>query len=135
MAGHRRTRGLALSALLVAAAWLMSLAAVSWPALFIVAMVVFGLGETLLSPTVPAIVNDLAPDRLRGRYNGAYGLAWTVGFIAGPPVAGLALAARHGHALFVGFVVLLGIAAFGAIRLERHLPAQMNRVDAVTADI
>ena len=26
-------------------------------------------GETLLQPTIPALVNDLAPDHLRGRYN------------------------------------------------------------------
>ena len=30
---------------------------------------VFALGETLLQPTVPVIVNDLAPAHLRGRYN------------------------------------------------------------------
>jgi MFS family permease len=128
-----------LSALLVATAWLASLAAAgrvgaAGAALFVAAMVLFGLGETLLSPTVPAIVNDLAPERLRGRYNGAYSLAWTVGFIVGPAVAGLALAAGHGRALFAGFVVVLGAAAWAAWRLERHLPARMNRIDAVTAD-
>ena len=42
---------------------------------FAAANVAFALGETLVSPTLPAIVNDLAPDSLRGRYNGAYVLA------------------------------------------------------------
>ncbi len=36
---------------------------------FFLAMVIFAFGETLFSPTIPAIVNDLAPERLRGRYN------------------------------------------------------------------
>ena len=40
---------------------------------------VFAFGETLLQPTIPALVNDLAPDHLRGRYNalssGAFQLA------------------------------------------------------------
>ena len=31
--------------------------------------VLFGFGETMLQPTVPAMTNDLAPDHLRGRYN------------------------------------------------------------------
>jgi MFS family permease len=30
---------------------------------------IFGLGETLLQPTIPAITNDLATDANRGRYN------------------------------------------------------------------
>src|SRR6185437_3225192 len=89
MCGHRRTRGVMLSAAFVGVAWLATLGAAgrteaTATVFFVGAMVLFGLGETLLSPTVPAMVNDLAPDRLRGRYNGAYSLAWTVGFIAGP---------------------------------------------------
>jgi MFS family permease len=135
MAGHRRTRGIALSSAFVGAAWLTTLGAAavagttSTP-LFVAAMVLFGLGETLLSPTIPALVNDLAPQRLRGRYNGAYSMAWTVGFIAGPAVAGLALAAGHGHGLFVGFVGALGVAGVVALRLERHLPSGTNLVAA-----
>jgi MFS family permease len=133
MAGRRRTRGVVLAAMSVAAAWAVTLAAAGragsvGTALFVVAMVLFGLGETLLSPTVPAIVNDLAPDRLRGRYNGVYSLAWTAGFITGPAVAGLVLAAGHGYALFAGFIAVLGLAAVGAWRLERHLPVGLNRV-------
>ena len=29
----------------------------------------FAFGETMLQPTIPALMNDLAPDHLRGRYN------------------------------------------------------------------
>jgi MFS family permease len=135
MAGRRRTRGVVLSAVFTAACWLTTLAAAGSGAqlatvLFAVAMVIFGIGETLLSPTLPAIVNDLAPDELRGRYNGAYSLAWTTGFIVGPAVAGLALAAGHGYALFVGFVAVLAIAAVGAWRLERHIPSAINHIGA-----
>lgn len=135
MGGRRRTRGVMLSAAFVAAAWLATLVAAGRTELtatvfFVGAMVLFGLGETLLSPTVPAMVNDLATDRLRGRYNGAYSLAWSVGFIAGPALAGLALAAGHGHALFAGLVGALGAAAVGAWRLERHLPSRTNLVAA-----
>ena len=50
--------------------------------------VLFGLGETMLQPTVPAIVNDLASDRDRGRFNAVSAGAFQVGAITAPIVAG-----------------------------------------------
>jgi MFS family permease len=137
MIGRRRTRGVVLSVALVATAWITTLLAAAGDpdstglVLFVTAMVLFGAGETLLSPTVPAIVNDLAPERLRGRYNGAYTLAWTGGYIVGPALAGFAIAAGHGHALFVAMIGVLAAAAFGALRLERYLPPEINHIAAV----
>jgi MFS family permease len=134
MAGRRRTRGVMLAAGFVAAAWTATLLAggqgahATGPLLFTAAMVLFALGETLLSPTVPAIVNDLAPETLRGRYNGAYSLAWTTGYMIGPAIAGFALAAGQGRLLFLGLIAALGVVAVGAVRLERHLPAAVNRI-------
>jgi MFS family permease len=134
MAGRRRTRGVILAAGFVAAAWLTTMLAGTHPvtrvspALFVAAMVLLALGETLLSPTVPAIVNDLAPEHVRGRYNGGYALAWSAGFIAGPTAAGLALAAGQGQALFAGLIGALCLAGLAAWRLERRLPTAANRV-------
>ena len=54
----------------------------------IVFHVLFGLGETMLQPTVPAIVNDLASDRDRGRFNAVSAGAFQVGAITAPVVAG-----------------------------------------------
>jgi MFS family permease len=135
MIGSRRTRGVVASSAFVAAAWIATILAAGLGGgaagviVFAAAMVLFGLGETLLSPTVPAIVNDLASDRLRGRYNGAYSLAWTTGYIVGPALAGFALAAQQGYALFVVLVAVLATAGVGAWRLEQLLPAAMNRID------
>jgi hypothetical protein len=42
---------------------------------FALAMAIFAVGETLLSPTLPAIVNDIAPPEAAGRYNGLPALA------------------------------------------------------------
>ncbi len=50
------------------------------------AMVVFAIGETMLSPTGSAIVNELAPEHLRGRYNAALGLTWGVSASTAPIV-------------------------------------------------
>jgi MFS family permease len=103
---------------------------------FALAMVIFAVGETLLAPTLPAIVNDLAAEELRGRYNGLSTLAWTVGFMVGPVIAGFSLGAGHASALFGGLVGACGLAALAARRLERHLPAAANVVSrpSVTAE-
>jgi len=45
---------------------------------------VFGFGETFFQPTLPAMVNDLAPDHLRGRYNAAMSIAWQSASVVGP---------------------------------------------------
>jgi hypothetical protein len=38
----------------------------------------FALGETVLSPISPALVNALATDELRGRYNALASMVWGV---------------------------------------------------------
>jgi MFS family permease len=139
MTGRLRTRGLMLMCGFWAAAWAATLLGGEFGgglsvALFVSAMALFGVGETLMSPTMPAIVNDLAPDELRGRYNGVYTLAWTSGFMVGPALAGAALASGFGTELFVALIGLCGVAAVVAVRLEHHLPQEVNRVRAdVTA--
>ncbi len=136
MAGRRRTRGVVVSAAFVAAAWLATMLGGSHaltrigPVLFVVAMVLFALGETLLSPTLPAILNDIAPESLRGRYNGGYTLAWSVGYIAGPALAGFALASGRGQLLFAALIGALCLAALAARRLETQLPPATNRIPA-----
>jgi MFS family permease len=95
---------------------------------FSAALVVFALGETLLAPSQAALVNDLAPDDLRGRYNGLYTLAWTTGFAVGPVVAGMALDAGNGTTLFGGLIATCGLAALAAARLARHLPTAVHVV-------
>ncbi len=97
--------------------------------------VVFGIGETLWSPVAPALINDLAPDHLRGRYNSVQSLVWGVSGALGPALAGLLLGAGL-VALWVG-VVVGGCLVAGvlALRLRAHLtPALDGRVAAPAAD-
>ena len=92
---------------------------------------VFALGETLWAPIAPALINDLAPDHLRGRYNSIQGLVWGVSGALGPALAGILLGAGL-VALWVGIVV--GgclVAGVLAIQLRGHLtPALDGRVPA-----
>jgi MFS family permease len=128
--GRRRTRGLMLESVFWAAAWTTALAA-AWlgaPYLFVVVAVLFACAEMLHSPTIPAIVNDLAPDRLRGRYNAAGALSWQTARIVGATTAGQLLGLGLGGPLLAGFIGLCGLGALLAIRLERALPATANGI-------
>lgn len=58
-------------------------------ALVVSSLVVFALGEMLLAPTAPVIVNDLAGDDLRGRYNALYSLSAQIAGVLAPPMATL----------------------------------------------
>jgi MFS family permease len=137
MAGRRRCAGLQLAALFWAATWALTYGAGSLgggPGTvvgFILAAAVFAVGETFLAPSLAPMVNDLAPDDLRGRYNGLYTLAWTSGFAVGPAAAGVALE-RTGSAVFIGLVLVCGVIVWGAGRLDRHLvpSARLVTVDA-----
>ena len=138
MEGHRRTTGIVIACGLWAGAWSLTFlagqsAGVSAVVGLCLALGVFGIGETFLAPSQAALVNDLAPDDLRGRYNGLYTLAWTTGFLVGPAVAASALAAGRAGALFAGLVVACGIAALGAVRLRVHLPPGTDVVSMQTS--
>ncbi len=107
IAGHRRTRVLMVMSLVWVLAWtvlgLTGLVAGTLVAAFGVVLfhVLFGFGETMFQPTIPAMTNDLAPDHLRGRYNALSSGFFQLGGIAGPVVAGFML--RHDQT--VAFIV------------------------------
>jgi MFS family permease len=137
MRGRRRTRGLALAGVVFAAAWLVTLlgeragGGAAALLVFVLAMALLGVGETLVPPSLPPLVNELATDELRGRYNGVSTLAWTTGFAAGPALAGLFLASGHAHALFLVLAGCCALVSAGAVRLERRLAPSANLVPAL----
>jgi MFS family permease len=139
IAGRRRTRVMQVMAVTWAVAWLLLGASGLLPdtlaaAIGVLAfMGVFAFGETMLQPTVPAIFNDLASDRTRGRYNAINSAAFQGGAIAGPVVAGVLL----GEGWDVVFIAVMLACALGvgllAITLERVLPAAANGVTVEAA--
>src|SRR5262249_45292762 len=102
LADRQRTTAAALAAAAWAVSWAMVItgghlgSAAAGEIAFAAAMVIFALGECLLSPTLPAIINDLAPPECAGRYNGLGALAFTTGFLLRPAIRGAALRARSG---------------------------------------
>ncbi|MUN06336.1 MFS transporter [Agromyces luteolus] len=134
IAGHRRTRVMQVMALVWAASWLVlgatgllpgSLAAAIGVLAF---MGVFAFGETMLQPTVPAMYNDLATDRNRGRVNAVNAAAFQGGAITGPIAAGLLLDqgwdAGYIATMVAGCVAIIVL----AIALERRVSAAANGV-------
>jgi MFS family permease len=84
-------------------------------AAFAATVVVWTLGEIVYAPVAGAWVADIAPEHLRGRYQGAWGLSWGIAFMLGP-VLGSAIYSWNGDALWltcgllgvVSAVLLLG---------------------------
>jgi hypothetical protein len=127
LAGRRRGTAVGWAAAAWAGTWVLVLvggwagAGGGW---FVAAAITFAVGETLLAPTLPSIVNDLAPERLRGRYNGGLTLAYTSGFVAGPLLCGLALSGAVGPApLCLALIGGCGVCVLLAARLERRMTA------------
>ena len=81
----------------------------------------FGLGETLWAPVVPALINELAREELRGRYNSLQSMVWTVSSIVGPALAGLLLGNGLAGVWVACVVTGTAVAAVLFTRLRRHL--------------
>jgi MFS family permease len=133
--GRRRMPALALMTLLWAAAWIIvlvagaSLEAASAAAVLAFAGLVFGLGECFQGPTQGALVADLAPPRLRGRYMALSTVSWEIGFVVGPAIGGFVLD-RQPLALWplaAGVCLLAGV---GALALERGIPPRLRLTPA-----
>jgi MFS family permease len=132
--GRRRTRVIMVMSLIWSVAWLLLGSSGLLPgtvgATVLVAACtsVFALGETLMQPTIPALVNDLAPDHLRGRYNALSTASFSVAAIIAPIIAGW-LIGHGGGTVYIGQLVIgCGAVAVVAALLEPRLPAGVNGV-------
>ncbi|SCL14984.1 Na+/melibiose symporter [Micromonospora rhizosphaerae] len=112
MEGRSRTGALVAVGAVFATAWLVLGAAgligtgnALVAALGVVACsVIFGFGETMLSPVMPALTNALATDELRGRYNAMSSMIFGISGIIGPVTAGPLIGAADGK-IWVAVVV------------------------------
>lgn len=129
----KRSEGRSRSALLAAVGvlWAVSWAVMGSSALLAaglslaalcVGMAVFALAETMWSPVYPALLNQLAPDHLRGRYNAVGSWGWSISGAIGPAIAGALIGAGHGTA----WIILLVVGCLGGALLARALRGMLT---------
>jgi MFS family permease len=133
--GRSRMRMLAIVPASFALCWLIVLAGGAWldgteaAVVFVVAASIFGFASCFHGPTQAALVADLAPPRLRGRYMALSSMSWEIGFVIGPAVGGLVLATEP-LALWPLAAAALGFAVFGVLGNEKRLPPALRRTPA-----
>lgn len=133
--GRRRMPALALMTVLWATAWMIvlvggaTLEAIAAASVFALAGLVFGLGECFHGPTQGALVADLAPPRLRGRYMALSTISWEIGFVIGPAIGGFVLD-REPLALWPLAAAVCLLAGVGALALERGIPPGLRLTPA-----
>ncbi|GGN55548.1 MFS transporter [Streptomyces kronopolitis] len=138
---RRRSRVMALVGMVWTVAWiaaglsgLVHGAQVVATALLISTYALFGIGESMLSPTVAPLVADLAPASLIGQYNSAFALVKQLALALGPAVGALMV----GRGMYVSYIVMLVVCALGISGLSLWLgrmlrPGQDNPHRAVAA--
>ncbi len=121
---HDGARVLALSSLLIGLGFGLNAFAGSIPA-YLAGAALYTVGEVLGFPVASAIVADLAPPELRGRYQGAFHMAWGLAFTLSPLLGGEVLHRHGGRVLWVGCLLA------GAVAAALHLaagPARRRRL-------
>jgi MFS family permease len=121
---HDGARVLALSSLLIGAGFGLNALGGSIAA-YLAGAVLYTVGEVLGFPVASAIVADLAPPELRGRYQGAFHMAWGLAFTLSPLLGGEVLHRHGGRVLWVGCLLA------GAVAAALHLaagPARRRRL-------
>ena len=135
--GKSRTTVMATTSILWFVFWIILEATLGLPKFVAIgslclAMAIFAVGETLLQPVGPALVNDIAPEHLRGRYNAAQGLTWGVAGSLAPAITGIYFANGLGNwwPLSTGLTALAG--GLLMLNLRRHLSAHEDGRDRST---
>jgi MFS family permease len=83
LATYRKTAVLAVGFAIVGLGFGLT-AAASSTAAYAATVAVWTLGEIVTAGIGPAIMADLAPAHMRGRYSGAYGAVWSAAYLIGP---------------------------------------------------
>ena len=129
--GKSRTRVLGVVAAFWFIFWVilaltLALPAAASVAMLCLAMVVFAIGETMLQPVGSAIVNDIAPEHLRGRYNAASGLSWGVSGTLAPAITALYFSVHLGNWWPIGTGITALVGGAMMMNLRRHISASAD---------
>lgn len=94
-------------------------------AFFVIAMIALTIGEATASPAIPALVNDLTPRAIKGRYQGFVNSWGSVGRALGPLFGGLVIDWLNYRSLFIiaaaGVFILVTILSFIWLKTRHDL--------------
>lgn len=125
MKGKRRSRLLVAAALLTALGFGLKAVAFS-EATFMLTVTIWTLGEMLHVPLLPPLVAELAPESLRGRYMGVFGVCFSGANMIGAPLGGVVLDQAGAFTLWIGCAVLGLVATLLYVAVGRRV----NRLSA-----
>jgi MFS family permease len=89
--------------------------------LFFLAQAIWTVGEMFTSPVSQAFAADIAPETMRGRYMGVFGLVWTIAYGVGPLVGGAVMDKLDGRYIWYAAFALNGLAALGFMALGHRV--------------
>lgn len=131
---RRRTTAMAAAGVVWLGAWAAALTAglvrsdaLAATVAIVAVYALFGVGESMLAPTLGPIVADLAPARLLGTYNAAHALVKQIAIAVGPAVGVLLVGAGTWPLYLLAMAACTVLIVVTALRLRAHLtPAQDN---------
>jgi MFS family permease len=135
--GRNRSHVLALATLIVGAGFgLVAFAGSAW--FYAVTVVIWTLGEMLQSPSNSALVAELSPAALRGRYQGMSSLSWSAGAALAPILGGFVQEHLGDPVLWLGGFAVCALVALGQLlsgpARERRIAALRTAEAALTPD-
>ena len=100
---------------------------VSGAALFIVAIIIFTLGEMVMAPVGQTLVAQFAPEEMRGRYMAAFEVSETIPATIGPFLAGSLMVNYNPNwvwylALLIGFLAMIGYLGLHLVLANKWQP-------------
>ncbi|UQU65450.1 MFS transporter [Couchioplanes caeruleus] len=112
--GRNRSRVLALAILIMGVGFGLNAFAGS-AAFYAVTVVIWTLGEMLQSPSNSALVAELSPSQLRGRYQGVNSLSWSAGSALAPVIGGFVQQHAGSAVLWLSCAALGALVAVGQL--------------------
>ncbi|MFI5932683.1 MDR family MFS transporter [Actinoplanes sp. NPDC051494] len=112
--GHNRSRVLALATLITGAGFGLTAFAGS-AGFYVLTVVIWTLGEMLQSPSNSALVAELSPSLLRGRYQGVSSLSWSAGGALAPVAGGFVQQHFGSEVLWLACAVIGAVVAVGQL--------------------
>ncbi len=102
--------------------------------LFVVAVVVITFGEMLVVPTSQTLATNFAPEDMRGRYMGMFGMIWSIPATIGPGLAGVIIDNYNPNLVWYIGGVLCGVSALAFFGLQSVLGKQKRFAPGVEAE-